>query len=181
MPRRLKPEGMRQRRNKASTRATLKAGLVRAPALPTRACSCGGPIEQARPSGKRKRGRPRKPPATCSICQGTGILPWHHLSKAWWTRLWASPMASQFIESDVDALYELAALKDAFWHGGADGKLAGEIRQRAAQFGSTPLDRRRLEWGLEHPDEESDEAPPTPEPQKPRDDPRNVLRMVKPA
>lgn len=104
------------------------------------------------------------------------------MTRAWWDRLWASPMATQFIDSDVDALFELAALKEAFWSGGADSKLAGEIRQRAAQFGSTPLDRRRLEWGLEPPDDgqEGGQAP-EPGPETPREDPRNVLRMVRPA
>jgi hypothetical protein len=171
------------RRNKASTRATLKAGGMRAPALPVRGCSCGGPRVPATAAPKKRgRGRPKNPEPECAICKGTGILPWHHLTKAWWARLWGAPMASQFIESDVDALYELAALKDAnWWGGGADPKLAPEIRQRAAQFGSTPLDRRRLEWGLEEPPDEGDEASSPPRPEKPRDDPRNVLRMVKPA
>jgi len=74
-------------------------------------------------------------------------------------------MAPEYIESDIDALYVLASLRDEFWRtGGTDGKLAGEIRLQEARFGSTPLDRRRLEWELERPEEpEKDEdlsAPP---------------------
>jgi len=182
MPRKLKPPSLRQRRNKASTRATLRAGGMRAPALPVRGCPCGGPVELPKPPrGKRKRGWPRKPPEVCAECRGTGTLPWHHLTVAWWGRLWASPMGPEYIESDVDALYITAGLVEAFWRGGtADKALAAEIRQEMARFGGSPLDRRRLEWGLEEPDEAGAAVAP-PEPEKPRDDPRNVLRMVRPA
>jgi len=90
-------------------------------------------------------------------------------------------MGPEYIESDVDALYITAGLVEAYWRsGGSDGRLAGEIRQEMARFGGSPLDRRRLEWGLEPPEDEQPAAP-TPEPEKPRDDPRNVLRMVRPA
>lgn len=186
MPRPLKPQSMRQRRNKASTRAALpaKAAGVRAPALPIRGCSCGGPPP---PPVRRKgqRGRPRKPRVTCpdKRCDGSGVVPWNPQVQAWWSRLWSSPMAIEFIESDLDALFMLASLKDEFWSRcPGNGKLAGEIRQEEARFGLTPLDRRRLEWGLEPPEEHEPDAPaPAPPPEKPREDPRNVLRMVRPA
>jgi len=92
-------------------------------------------------------------------------------------------MGPEYIESDVDALYITAGLVEAYWRaGGTDGRLAAEIRQEMARFGGSPLDRRRLEWGLEQPDDETGRSTtPTPEPEKPRDDPRNVLRMVRPA
>lgn len=157
-----KPLGLRQRRNKASTRARLALGAsgVRAPALPTRGCVCGGPVEPPKPTrGKRKRGRPRKPPEPCKTCQNTGILPWHHLTKSWWARLWASPMTPEYIESDLDRLYMAASLVDAYWWGGGtDTKLHGEIRLALAGFGTTPLDRRRLEWELEKPEQPGEEA-----------------------
>jgi hypothetical protein len=179
MPRQPKPPELRQRRNKASTRAKLKRGReVRAPALPIRGCVCGGPAEAPQPArGKRKRGRPRKMPEPCRFCHGTGILPWHHLTKAWWGRVWASPMAPEYIESDIDALYVLASLRDEFWRtGGTDGKLAAEVRLQEARFGATPLDRRRLEWEMERERDEREE------PQQlaiPMIDPRATMRLVR--
>jgi len=178
MPRQPKPLELRQRRNKASTRAKLRAGGVRAPALPTRGCVCGGPIEPPKPAGKRKRGRPPKPVEVCALCNGSGILPWHHLTRAWWARVWASPMAPEYIESDIDALYVLASLRDQFWRGGGvETKTAAEIRMQEARFGATPLDRRRLEWSLDKPEAEP-EAEPAP-PQPTGTDARALLRAVK--
>lgn len=172
-----KAPGLRARRNKATTRAKLSLGAkARVPALPVRGCGCGGP--RVEPKRKKKgRGRPPKPEAPCTSCDGTGITPWHPLTVAWWRRLWSSPMGPEYIESDVDALYELAALKDTFWQtGGVDSKLAAEIRQRVTQFGGTPLDRRKLEWELERP--EPEEESPTAA-QAPAVDPRLSIRMVK--
>lgn len=171
MPRPPKPLGLRQRRNKASTRAKLKSGGARAPALPIRGCACGGPKLSRRQKGRKPRSQP-----PCENCEGTGIVPWHHLTKAWWARLWASPMGPEYIESDVDALYMTAGLVDAYWRtGGSDARLAGEIRQQLARFGATPLDRRRLEWELERDDGE----PVKPDgPQKPIVDPRSSMRLV---
>lgn len=180
MPRPKKPPELRQRRNKATTRAKLRLGgpSGKAPTLPIRGCQCGGPRLEPKPK-KRGRGRPRKEQRACETCQGSGILPWNPLTIAWWRRLWSSPQAGEFIESDVDPLYELASLKDAFWAtGGTDAKLASEIRQRAAQYGATALDRLRLEWELEKPEEpegpaDKPEAPP------PVVDPRVGMRLVR--
>lgn len=84
-------------------------------------------------------------------------------------------MASEFIESDLDALFIMASLKDVFWStSSGDSKLAAEIRQQEARFGLTPLDRRRLEWEME-----KDEDEPKPDgPQKPVVDPRSSMRLV---
>lgn len=107
-------------------------------------------------------------------------MPWAALTKAWWTRLWASPMAGQFIESDVDGLYVLATLKDAFWSCAPGdpkmGALAAEIRMQEQRFGVTPLDRRRLEWELEREPAGAETAPPTPAPAPV--DPRKTMRLV---
>lgn len=101
-------------------------------------------------------------------------MPWHHLTIAWWERLWSSPMGPEYLPSDIDSLYITAGLVETFWRGGADdSKLAGEIRQEMARFGATPLDRRRLEWELERED-----APAKPGPQKPIIDPRSSMRLV---
>lgn len=80
-----KDAALRQRRNKATTRAVLPAeGEVprkRAPKLPER-------------SDKRA---------------------WHKLTLAWWRAIWRSPMSTEYLESDVPRLFRLAALIDQFW------------------------------------------------------------------
>ena len=40
---------------------------------------------------------------------------WHIQTLAWWTSIWQSPMATEFLESDVHGLVMLAELWDAFW------------------------------------------------------------------
>ena len=174
-----KHRSLRARRNKASSRAKLrsrrpKKGFpVRAPALPSRACHCGGPVEppKPRPRAKAKRGAKKKPRARtrkappCTTCEGTGILPWHHLTQIWWRRLWASPMGPEYLESDLDELYVFAALRDALWQaGGADKELAGEVRLWGARFGSTPIDRRKLQWEVEREAEQQAAEDDTPLP-----------------
>lgn len=54
-------------------------------------------------------------------------------------------MASQWLETDRDALGRLALLWDAFYkHPSADA--LKEIRLQGALFGLSPLDRSRLQW-----------------------------------
>jgi hypothetical protein len=179
-----KAPGLRARRNKASTRARLGAAArgVRTPALPIRGCPCGGPKPEA---PKRKGpGRPTKKKPPCDLCDDTGVVPWNTLTVGWWRRLWSSPMAGEFIESDIDPLYTLASLKDEFWtRSPGDPKLAAEIRQQEARFGLTPLDRRRLEWEIQQEEKDQDGgdgAPPTSDegPRKPVEDPRTKMRLV---
>ena len=82
-------------------------------------------------------------------------------------------MSAEYLPADLDALYVLAGLVDAYWStGGGDAKLAAEIRQQTARFGLSPLDRRRLEWTLDAPEAEA-EAPRESAP-----DPRAGMRLV---
>lgn len=111
---------LRQRRNKATTRALLPAEtsvqvdaaeVVEYPQLPERA---------------------------------TGE-PWHPLAVRWWHDVWSSPMHQEFLRADAGALFRLAHFVDAFWKTGSL-KYAAEIRLMEREFGLTPLARRRLEW-----------------------------------
>lgn len=112
---------VRQRTNKTSTRATLypiAKDDVEVPPLPT--------LYDA--DGNEKV--------------------WSEHTQRYWERLWSSPMASEFhAESDVEGLYRLAALVEAFWHR-PNATLNGEIRLYEQQFGLNPLARRRLEWTI---------------------------------
>lgn len=73
---------------------------------------------------------------------------WHKLTRAWWSDLWHSPMADEYLRVDEHALFRLAALIDLFWSDPSK-ELAAEIRLEQQAFGITPLDRRRLEWSIE--------------------------------
>lgn len=84
-------------------------------------------------------------------------------------------MSPEYVEADIDRLYMAASLVDAYWwSGGTDTKLHGEIRLALAGFGTTPLDRRRLDWELER---EAENEAPAPEP-SPVADPRATMRLV---
>lgn len=73
---------------------------------------------------------------------------WREETRAWWAGVWHSPMAAEYLDSDVHALYRLARLVDEFWLLPTK-ELAGEIRLEQQAFGLSPLDRRRLEWSIE--------------------------------
>lgn len=79
---------------------------------------------------------------------------WRPETVAWWQDIWKSPMAVEFIQSDIHQLYILADLIDEYWRQEAKGKgaspgLATEIRLQRQCFGLTPIDRRRLQWEVE--------------------------------
>src|SRR5690606_10891950 len=98
---------------------------------------------------------------------------WHRLTRAWWRRVWASPMASEYLETDVDGLGRLAVLVDDF-HKAESAKerkeLLQEIRLQEARFGLSPVDRSRLQWEIAKGDEATRRRQPprpseaTPEP-----------------
>jgi len=109
-----KNPALRQRRNKAVSRATLPAEAQerkRAPQLPRRE---GG---------------------------------WNPHTRRWWSDVWHSPMAGEYVQADIHGLYRLATLIDDFWDTPSTA-LAAEIRLEQQAFGLTPLDRRRLEWSI---------------------------------
>lgn len=70
---------------------------------------------------------------------------WHPLTLAAWKHAWASPMASQWLPSDADALGRVALLWDEFYKA-PDSKVLAEIRLQEQRFGLSPLDRSRLQW-----------------------------------
>ncbi len=79
---------------------------------------------------------------------------WREETIAWWQDIWKSPMAPEFIQSDIHQLYMLADLIDQYWRESATKKgpssnLATEIRLQRQCFGLTPIDRRRLQWEIE--------------------------------
>lgn len=102
---------------------------------------------------------------------------WHALTLVAWTNAWQSPMASQWLDTDVDAMGRLAVLWDEFNKG--DTKVMAEIRLQEQRFGLSPLDRTRLQWQVNRADE-SDRRKPKPAPayRPTRTDPRGILMPV---
>lgn len=124
MPRLPKPPGLRQRRNRVATRAILPS------------------VEES---------KKRKVPALFK--RDSPGERWHPKVLGWWRAVWKSPMAAEFLESEVvGGLYNLAELQQAFWTSKDVRQMiaiAAEIRQEEARFGLSPVDRRRLQWEIE--------------------------------
>jgi hypothetical protein len=102
---------------------------------------------------------------------------WHPLTLVAWDHAWRSPMASQWLETDADALGRLALLWDAFYKE-PDAEGLKEIRLQSALFGLSPLDRSRLQWEIRRAEDEPHRTVPT-TPKRTGTDPRRLLMAVK--
>lgn len=112
---------------------------------------------------------------------------WHPMVEEWWAGAWRSPMASEWLDSDMHGgLYLLADLYEARWLARDDPKelreLSKEIRTLSAEFGLTPMTRRRLQWEVEKGEQaaertETRRKTKTPA-RKPRPDHRSVLKIA---
>jgi hypothetical protein len=74
---------------------------------------------------------------------------WHPQTKSLWADVFTSPMAGEFLRSDIHGLVRLAVWVDDYWR--ADSAmtrkaLAQEIRLQGQAFGLSPIGRRRLQW-----------------------------------
>ena len=94
-------------------------------------------------------------------------------TRAWWKAIWSSPMADEWLPSDLQPLLRLAKLVDEFWVK-PDQKLGEPIAKLEARFGLTPYDRHRMQWKVEKPVDK-----PVAAPIDQGDDPRKILRVVK--
>lgn len=94
-------------------------------------------------------------------------------TRAWWKALRESPMAAEYLPSDLQPLLRLAKLVDEFWKAPTKD-LAAEIAKQEARFGLMPYDRHRMQWRVEA-------APEKPIVQRAEEgaDPRTLLRAVK--
>ncbi len=146
-----KPAHMRQRRNK-------KVGAATLPAPET---------EQVK--------KPKTP-----TLQNPDKRKFHRLTRAWWKRVWESPMAGEYLPTDIDGLARLAILVDNFYNSPSKELLA-EIRLQEARFGLSPVDRSRLQWEVA----KGEEAERKRKPQRQQQvdlsaaDPRGILGVVK--
>jgi hypothetical protein len=102
---------------------------------------------------------------------------WHPLTLLAWAHAWASPMASQWLETDIDALGRLALLWDAFYVK-PHAKVMAEIRLQEQRFGLSPLDRSRLQWEVSRAEEAEQKRPQAPAKRTGTSDPRRMLLMA---
>jgi hypothetical protein len=103
---------------------------------------------------------------------------WHPLTVVAWEHAWQSPMSTQWLETDVDALGRLALLWDEFYMA-PDTKTMAEIRLQEQRFGLSPLDRSRLQWEVSRA-EEAEQKQQRRQPAKPTGtDPRAFLTSIK--
>lgn len=124
--------------------------------------------------------------ATLTPVRRTGDVPpmpvhgrrkWHALTVTWWTNVWRSPMAGEFLDSDIDGLGRVALLVDEFYRE-PDARLLAEIRLQESRFGLSPLDRSRLQWEIAR----AEDSKPKQAPRVRRSsaaDPRAALTLVK--
>lgn len=103
---------------------------------------------------------------------------WHPLTKKAWSHAWSSPMASQWLETDVDALGRLAVLWDEFYKA-PDSKVMAEIRLQEQRFGLSPLDRSRLQWEVRRGEDAERKRQQPAIKRASSGDPRSVLMAVK--
>lgn len=103
----------------------------------------------------------------------------HRMTRAWWRSVWHSPMAAEYLDADIPALYRLAILIDDYWRKPST-ILAAEIRQQQTHFGLTPLDRRRLQWEVEKVEavKGRQRSPDLPRPVAPAEEVRSLLKVL---
>ena len=101
---------------------------------------------------------------------------WHPLTRAFWRDVWHSPMSAEYLSSDVHGLYRVAMLVDRFWKA-PTVYLEAQINRSGAEYGLSPISRRRLEWIVEKAEEGKKRQRPA-SAFKPADDPRRALFQV---
>jgi hypothetical protein len=104
----------------------------------------------------------------------------HELTLSWWSNVWSSPMASEYLVTDIDGLGRVALLVDEYYKapvGKSAKELMAEIRLQEARFGLSPVDRSRLQWEVAKGEEAQRKRQPSTI-QKSSKDPRGILGVV---
>jgi hypothetical protein len=88
-------------------------------------------------------------------------IPWLDWTREYWATIWASPVATRWLDFDVPALVRLARLQErAVWCD--DTKFLAEIRQLEDRFGLNPRGRRLNGWEIDRADPSPSPAETTP-------------------
>lgn len=146
MPPLPKPLALRQRKNRSSTAATLRAPDVARIPLPNvrwSSTSCNQcPLARWHHTRRKFLAAGVEPHDF-----DADVLDWHPTTLAWWETIWESPMADEWVDADVPALTALAVLVDEFFRTG-EPRIHAEIRMAQREFGLTPMSRRSLQWEI---------------------------------
>lgn len=156
MPRVPKPPELLQRRNKHTTKATLPS------------------VEES-----AKNDVPDLP-------KREGIIPWHPRVAEWWRTVWKSPMAQEWMASDVSGvLVRAAELWQDFWMANEAAmreRLSKALSALETELGLTPIARRRLQWEVEKGDQAAERTTRRRQSRElsetSKKDPRDVLKVV---
>ncbi len=96
--------------------------------------------------------------------------------------MWESPMAGEYLPTDIDGLARLAILVDNYYQDPTNKKakeILGEIRLQEARFGLSPVDRSRLQWEVARGEEAEQKRKPKQRNTPPhKADPRGILGVV---
>lgn len=136
------PVGTTQRRNKTSTKASLKLAVNHdVPALP--------PAEdwfQIDPNANVDTAFPPIDPDTRKPNWPTPV-------QRWWNDIWSSPMSNEFVHSDIQGLYMAAFYLAQALNPFAklsDRLAAGKAHEACIRnYGLNPMARRTLQWEIE--------------------------------
>ena len=101
----------------------------------------------------------------------------HPLTISWWNRVWVSPMAGEYLPTDIDGLARLALLVDNYYKN-PHKEILSEIRLQEARFGLSPVDRSRLQWEVQRGEEAEKKRKPSANPSPHKADPRGILGVV---
>jgi hypothetical protein len=111
---------------------------------------------------------------------------WHPKVVVWWKDAWTSPMAKEWLASDVSGVFSrLVELWQDFWmakDAQLRERLSKAITPLETELGMTPIARRRLQWEVEK-GETAEERTRSRRHMKKLDvvskkDPRDVLKIV---
>lgn len=110
---------------------------------------------QPKPPGQRRRRNVSQPqwkqlPADGRQDEAPPLPPaeWLDSTREWWKSIWASPMATLWLDADVPALVRLAQMIDQCNQGVVSGEFLSEIRQLEDRFGLSPKARKGLFWEI---------------------------------
>ncbi len=94
-----------------------------------------------------------KVPKLPARARGRGA--WDPRVRDWWSDVWKSPMAAEYLDVHRHGLEAIAELRQQFHTAEEPSKLLAlhaEIRQAQRDYGLTPMDLRRLQWEIKRAD-----------------------------
>jgi hypothetical protein len=106
-----------------------------------------------KPAAQRQRANRHTTATTVMVGPAVRVdLPadYHDLTRAWWTTIWGSPIADEWVDADVPGLVALAQLVEDFWRAEAAdrAKRHAEVRMASREYGLSPFSRRQLQWEI---------------------------------